>query len=486
MCNIPKVGVGFVYTPTLGNLLKNGYVNFDVLEFEPQTHWTTNNSITGEFKELASISDIFRNLPCPHALVHSIGMPVAGTRTPSNKQLSLLKKTCLELNSPWFSDHLSVGGTPHLNAGFLLPPCQTSEGVDIAVKNIMYIQDYVGKPFAIETGVSYLKRRRYEMSDGQFIREIVNQTGCGILLDLHNVYTNHRNGRYSIDNFVGELPLDNVWEIHLAGGFESSGVYLDAHNGKMSDEFINIAYDMIPEFHNAGAIVFEILESFLKNMDVGEVQEVSEQLKDFWKENNNLSTKQHCDILENTFKPKAYSSVNTKVSAQHWENTLTKCIQNDVTNILFDDGDSEKIKFYSKLANSFRSAMLHKILERSIRYLVIRENDEANLILSEFYKSSDNQLYAHLESFEFKKWIENSSYTDDILQSLLEYDMAVYQSTIDGQSRKIKFAIDPLVLFECLVEFELPKIEHRDNTWELEILASNLLDAPDFTSSQAS
>ena len=54
---------------------------------------------------------------------------------------------------------------------------------------------------------------------------------CGILLDLHNLFANGVNGRQSVEEFIAQLPLERVWEIHVAGGVELDGYWLDAHSG---------------------------------------------------------------------------------------------------------------------------------------------------------------------------------------------------------------------------------------------------------------
>ena len=72
-------------------------------------------------------------------------------------------------------------------------------------------------PFCIENGVNYLRPQEGALSDGQFITEIVKSTKCGLVLDLHNVYTNYLNGRQPVNDFLDTIPLDQVWELHLAG-----------------------------------------------------------------------------------------------------------------------------------------------------------------------------------------------------------------------------------------------------------------------------
>lgn len=63
------------------------------------------------------------------------------------------------------------------------------------------------------------------------MRRVVESADCGLLLDLHDLFANALNGRQSLDEFLDLAPLDRVWEVHLAGGMEVDGFWLDAHSG---------------------------------------------------------------------------------------------------------------------------------------------------------------------------------------------------------------------------------------------------------------
>ena len=86
-------------------------------------------------------------------------------------------------------------------------------------------------PFLIETGVNYLQPRPGELSDGAYIASVADSSDCAILLDLHNLLANERNGREPVSDVLSDLPLERVLEVHITGGFEFDGYYLDAHVG---------------------------------------------------------------------------------------------------------------------------------------------------------------------------------------------------------------------------------------------------------------
>src|SRR5690242_5687972 len=125
------------------------------------------------------------SLSCPR-LLHSIGFPVGGSRAPDLAHVPLLNRMADELGAPWVSEHLSFNSFETeegvVPAGMLLPPLQTEEGIARAVASVQTYARVVNRPLAIETAVNYLRPQPFEMGDGAFIREVVTQADCGILL----------------------------------------------------------------------------------------------------------------------------------------------------------------------------------------------------------------------------------------------------------------------------------------------------------------
>ena len=193
-----------IFSAALREFLQRRPNALDLLAIEPQTLWLADHAFAGPFFEFTPGIEAFASLR-GHKLVHSVGMPLGGTRTPDPAQMALLAKTAARLDSPWVSEHLSVAGTPHRAAGFLLPPLQTDKGVETAVRNIRAFARGVGRPVAVETAVAYFRRKPFEMSDGAFLARVVEEADCGILLDLHNIYCKESNGRSTMDAFVADF-----------------------------------------------------------------------------------------------------------------------------------------------------------------------------------------------------------------------------------------------------------------------------------------
>ena len=214
--------------------------------------------------------------------MHSIGTPVGGSVAAHAAQMPLLHQTIEHLHAPWASEHLSFNLTPDFFTGFFLPPRQSDAGLKTYVEAIKRLQDGVGVPLAIETGVNYLRPRPDEIPDGEFISAVAEAADCGILLDLHNVYCNELNGRQTVERFLAQLPLERIWEVHLAGGFELEGYWLDAHSGAIPDPLEGLARDVIPSLPELKAIIFEIFSSFLPHFGLDATRGELEKLHALW------------------------------------------------------------------------------------------------------------------------------------------------------------------------------------------------------------
>lgn len=279
--NVSPLGVGVVYSSGLEPLLYSEPNLIDVLEIEPQTTWMEDPRETGSIQSRGEVEDHIAALP-GHKLVHSVGTPVGGSVASREVQLPLLRRALKKFQAPFASEHLAFNLTRDFFTGFFLPPRQTAAGLEVYSNSIVTLRNALGVPLAVETGVNYLRRRSDEIPDGEFVAEIVRATGCGILLDLHNVFCNQLNGRQTIEQFLYQIPLDSVWEIHLAGGFELEGYWLDAHSGAIPPQLFSIAQEVVPLLPNLKAIIFEMFSSFLPAFGINSVKGEIEKLRLLW------------------------------------------------------------------------------------------------------------------------------------------------------------------------------------------------------------
>ncbi len=273
------LGVGLVALGGVDLLWREIADLVDTVEVEPQTIWRRDTADGWQLDPapLRWLKTTERPL-----LSHGVGYPVGGTVPPDLAGVRAAAESARQLGAPHWSEHLSFNRAESgrvFHAGFLLPPVPTEAAVDAAVANIALYQDHLDLPFLVETPANYLRRTSGDLRDGQFVREVSERADCGILLDLHNVWANELNGRQQVLDFIEDLPLERVWELHLAGGLHLDGYYLDAHCGPVPSTLLELAAVVVPRLPHLRAIVFESVPESLITLGVTGMRRVLEDLR---------------------------------------------------------------------------------------------------------------------------------------------------------------------------------------------------------------
>ncbi|MFV0306330.1 MAG: DUF692 family multinuclear iron-containing protein [Desertimonas sp.] len=270
------LGVGLALMPGLVDDLDRVADLVDCLEVEPQTFWWETGDPAAPFRvDRDEVVGLARRFDA--VLLHGVSSPIGGSRPPRPSMVELFATTARLVGARLASEHLAFNEAPHglgpsgdapgaetFSTAFFLPPRQTPAGVEAAVEAVARFRSALAVPFSVETPVSYLRRRDDEMDDGSFVAAVAERADCGILLDLHNIWANQRNGRQDARDYVDQLPLDRVWEVHLAGGLERNGFWLDAHSGGLHPDLLALAADVLPRLPALRAVVYEILPEFVR------------------------------------------------------------------------------------------------------------------------------------------------------------------------------------------------------------------------------
>jgi uncharacterized protein (UPF0276 family) len=277
------LGVGIIVAPGLDLLWDRISDLIDVLEVEPQTMWRPR--LEGGWDLVGPAFQWVSDRAIP-TLAHGVGFPVGGCEPPDPAGVALAAESAARLGAAHWSEHLSYNrvqiGGKGIDAGFLLPPAQTQAGAESAAEHAAAYQAAAALPFLVETGTNYLQPRPGELRDGAFIAAVAQRADCGILLDLHNLLANQRNGRQPVAGVLAELPLERVLEVHLAGGFELDGYYLDAHVGGPDSELIALAAEVLPRLPNLRALLFEAMPQSLAALGVPGVRAVLTAMHQLW------------------------------------------------------------------------------------------------------------------------------------------------------------------------------------------------------------
>jgi len=474
--SLPELGVGITHSALIEPALEQWPDLFDVIEFEPQTSWIETRDGAEPYRASDLVLDHIIKLP-GQKLVHSIGVPVGGTVRPQPAQLALLRRTIAKFDAPWVSEHLNFNRTQEFSTGFFLPPRQTLQGVETATTSIRDLQAALPVPIAVETGVNYLRPRPDEMPDGAFVATVTERANCGILLDLHNLFTNSVNGRQSVEEFITQLPLERVWEIHLAGGFEMEGFWLDAHSGAIPDTLLSIAREIVPTLPNLKAIVFELFPSFVPGFGFDGIRTEMEKLHDLWE----LRSGAPPDKVRIHRAWESGAKIEECASPAIWERALGSLVigrkpDDEVARELATDPG---VAVINHLACEFRASMIVSVLRLTSRLLMLALGpDTFRAMLEEFWSKTPPQLFASSEAEAFAAYLDALDLKVPQLTKILEFERAVMATLMDDSPRVVAFDFDPLPLFRGLAEGRLKEKAGRLGRFEIEVTGDGLLNAP--------
>lgn len=179
---------------------------------------------TPERFELAvELADDF--IVVPHSLELSIGSIDAYDRAYAEELVAFAHT----LGAPWFSDHLCFTRTRRVRLNSLTPVERTRDMARMVARRACELQQAAGIPFLLEN-ITYHVDLGGELSEHEFLQEVLELSGCGLLLDLANVEINAHNHGYDPYEFLSRIPLERVMQVHLAGGEEYGGILYDSHS----------------------------------------------------------------------------------------------------------------------------------------------------------------------------------------------------------------------------------------------------------------
>jgi uncharacterized protein (UPF0276 family) len=402
-------------------------------------------------------------------LIHSVGTPVGGTVVPDAEQLGLLRQMVERFDAPWASDHLSYNQTPEFATGFFLPPRQTPAGVAAVTASIAMLQEALRVPVAVETGVNYLRPRSDELPDGRFCAEVVEAAGCGLLLDMHNVFTNALNGRQPIDVFLEQIPLERVWEIHLAGGMELDGFWLDAHSGAIPEPLLLVCESLVPRLPNLAAIVFEIFPSFVPLVGLDLVREQIDRLHELWALRAGRVAERPARPIELRVET---ADGDDGLPPEAWERALGALVIGRAPDAGAAEGlaDDPGVRIVEGLIHEFRASMIVGVLRLTSRLIMLALGPEAfRTILNAYWETTPPQMYAALEADGFADYLAGLELGLPQLDEVLRFERAITATLEDGEARVVSFGVEPLPLLRALAEGRLPDEPLQPGRYEIEL-----------------
>jgi len=172
--------------------------------------------------------------------VHGVGLSIGGEGPLDREHLARLRTLCDWLNPASFSEHLAWSSHDSAFLNDLLPLPYNAASLARVASHINQVQETLGRQMLLENPSSYLAFDTSDMSETDFLRELATQTGCGLLLDVNNVFVSATNLGTSPQAYIDDFPLDKVGEIHLGGHDEDEDdagrpLLIDSHGREIAD-----------------------------------------------------------------------------------------------------------------------------------------------------------------------------------------------------------------------------------------------------------
>lgn len=183
-------------------------------------------------------------------VLHGVSLSIGSTDPLNREYLAKLKALAETVRAAWVSDHLCWTGVLGRNTHDLLPIPFTDESLRHVTERVRMVQDILERSLVLENPSSYVTFRDSTMSEWEFLRRLTEETHCGLLLDVNNVYVSSRNHDFDPREYLENIPADRVVQFHLAGHTDLQTHVIDTHDGPVVDavwDLFRVAHARSPQ-----------------------------------------------------------------------------------------------------------------------------------------------------------------------------------------------------------------------------------------------
>jgi uncharacterized protein (UPF0276 family) len=166
---------------------------------------------------------------------HGVSLYFGSADRLDRTHLRKLKQLVRRTRTPWLSDHLCWGSVDGSFTHDLLPMPYTSVAARRAAEKIRAVRDFLEVPICVENVSSYVEYQASEMTEWEFLSEVVERADCGILLDVNNIYVSSQNHGFDPYAYLAGLPHHRVGQMHIAGHTRFEKYLLDTHDQPVPD-----------------------------------------------------------------------------------------------------------------------------------------------------------------------------------------------------------------------------------------------------------
>ncbi len=227
--------------PDLGFGLGLRTVHFEhILTHQPNVDWfeiISENFMDSQGRPRHVLDQIAEQYPI---VMHGVSLSIGSTDPLDFDYLKKLKSLAGDVNARWISDHVCWTGVAAKNTHDLLPLPLTEESLAHVIERIGIVQDVLERPFVFENPSSYAGFTGSTMTEWEFLARMADESNCGLLLDVNNVYVSSVNHGFDPETYIHGIPKDRVVQIHLAGHSDCDTHLIDTHDQPVIDKVWNL------------------------------------------------------------------------------------------------------------------------------------------------------------------------------------------------------------------------------------------------------
>jgi uncharacterized protein (UPF0276 family) len=182
--------------------------------------------------------------------IHGVGLSIGSGEPLDRDHLARLRRLCDRYAPESFSEHLAWSSHAGTFYDDLLPLPYTEATLATVIRHVTEAQDFLGRRLLLENPATYLRFAQSTIPEIAFLAEVARATGCGLLLDVNNVFVSARNHGFDPAAYLAEFPLARVEEIHLAGHFvtrdeDDAALLIDAHGSPVVSDVLALYEQVI-------------------------------------------------------------------------------------------------------------------------------------------------------------------------------------------------------------------------------------------------
>jgi uncharacterized protein (UPF0276 family) len=257
--------------------------------------------------------------------MHGVSLSIGSVDPLNRDYLASLKALADWLEPAWISDHICWTGINHINTHDLLPVPYTEDSLRQMVNKVDEVQTYLGRRILLENPSNYMEFSANTLSEWDFIRQLLEQADCMLLLDINNIYVTCFNHKLDPKTYIDSIPADRIGQIHLAGHENHDTHIIDTHDCHINEEVLALyAYAMRTKGQKSTMIEWDSnipsFETMIMELKRVRLFSETENLPNFSPQKNTKSTTTEPDMAYNELMHLFQSCVLNNVKPQNWVN----------------------------------------------------------------------------------------------------------------------------------------------------------------------